>query len=83
MMRDIVEWFVRKDPVQQHIVKLHQQITLKMDPLILTIIIAIIALVAGAVAGKFLFSANTKKQLDEAELLAQKIIKPAVSTKEV
>jgi ribonuclease Y len=44
-----------------------------MDPLILTIIIAIIALVAGAVAGKFLFSANTKKQLDEAELLAQKI----------
>jgi ribonuclease Y len=48
-----------------------------MDPMILSIIIGIVALVAGIVAGKFIFAKDTQKRIDEAELQAQNIIKEA------
>lgn len=41
------------------------------------IIVGIVALLAGIVAGKFLFAANHKKQLAEAEQQAQKILSDA------
>ncbi len=45
-----------------------------MEPNILSIIIGIIALIIGAVLGKLLFAKNTKKQVEDAEQQAQKII---------
>jgi ribonucrease Y len=45
-----------------------------MEPTILSIIIGIIALIIGAVLGKVLFARNTKKQVEEAEQQAQKIV---------
>ena len=45
-----------------------------MEPNILSIIIGIIALIIGAVLGKILFAKNTKKQVEDAEQQAQKII---------
>ncbi len=45
-----------------------------MDSNIISIIIGIAALVVGLVLGKFIFAKNTKKQIEEAELQAQKII---------
>ena len=45
-----------------------------MEPNILYIIIGIAALVIGLVLGKFVFAKNTKKQVEEAEQQAQKII---------
>ncbi|HAN40247.1 MAG TPA: ribonuclease Y [Chitinophagaceae bacterium] len=44
---------------------------------ITAIIIGIVALAAGIVAGKFIFAKNTQKQIDEANLQAQNIIKEA------
>lgn len=44
-----------------------------MDPLLLSIIIGIICLIAGAIVGKILFAVNTKKQIEAADLLAKKI----------
>lgn len=44
---------------------------------ILPIIIGVIALAVGIGAGKFLFSANTKKQIEEAEQQAVKIVSDA------
>lgn len=41
------------------------------------IVIGIVALAAGIIAGKFLFAKNTKKQVDEANLQAQSILKEA------
>lgn len=41
------------------------------------IIISIIALIAGIVAGKFIFAKNTQKRIDDAELQAQSILKEA------
>src|SRR6188768_2689495 len=49
---------------------------------ILPIIIGVIALVIGIAAGKFLFAVNTKKQVEEAEQLSQKIIQDAKSQAE-
>ncbi|HEX2534291.1 MAG TPA: Rnase Y domain-containing protein, partial [Chitinophagaceae bacterium] len=46
-----------------------------MDPYIMYIIIAIVALVAGVIAGKFIFAKDTRKRIEEAELQAQTIIK--------
>jgi ribonuclease Y len=48
-----------------------------MDLSILTIIIAIAALLAGIIAGKFIFAKDTKRRVEEAETHAQNIIKEA------
>jgi ribonuclease Y len=48
-----------------------------MDQMIISIIIGIIALVAGIIAGKFIFSKNTQKQIEEARQQTQKIISDA------
>lgn len=48
-----------------------------MDPMILAIIVGIVALGAGIVAGKFIFAKDTQKRIDEAELQAQTILKEA------
>lgn len=45
-----------------------------MEQNILSIIIGAIALVIGVVLGKLLFAKNTKKQVEDAELQAQKIV---------
>lgn len=41
------------------------------------VLIGVVALAAGIIAGKFLFAKNTKKQVDEANLQAQSILKEA------
>jgi ribonuclease Y len=48
-----------------------------MEPTILSIIVGAITLVAGLLAGKFIFAPNTKKKIAEAEEQAQKIIADA------
>jgi ribonuclease Y len=48
-----------------------------MDLNIITIIIAVVALVAGIIAGKFIFAQDTRKRIDEAELKAQSLVKEA------
>ena len=48
-----------------------------MEPTILYLIIGIGSLAAGILAGKFIFSKNTEKQVQEAELKAENIIKEA------
>jgi ribonuclease Y len=48
-----------------------------MDPYILTLIVAVIALGTGVIAGKFLFAKDTKKRVDEAEQHAQHLIREA------
>lgn len=48
-----------------------------MDPIIITVITAIISVVAGVVAGKFIFAKNTQQRIDEAELHAKNIVKEA------
>ena len=48
-----------------------------MTPTIIYIIIGIAALITGIVLGKLIFSKNTKKQLEEADEQAQKIIADA------
>ena len=48
-----------------------------MDLNILTLIIAVVALLVGIVAGKFIFAKDTQKRIDEAEQHAQNLIKEA------
>lgn len=48
-----------------------------MDQTIVLIIAAVVALVVGLIAGKFIFAKNTQKQVDEANLQAQNILKEA------
>ena len=48
-----------------------------MEPTILYLIIGICSLAAGVIAGKFIFSKNTEKQVKEAESKAENIIKEA------
>jgi ribonucrease Y len=48
-----------------------------MDLNIITIIVAVVALVAGIIAGKFIFAQDTRKRIDEAELQAQSLVKEA------
>jgi ribonuclease Y len=48
-----------------------------MDPIIISIISAVVALVAGVIAGKVIFAKNTQKQVEDAELQAQTILKEA------
>jgi ribonuclease Y len=53
-----------------------------MDPLVVSIIIGVICLIAGLVAGKFIFAVNTKKQIEDAEVQSKKIIADAQQTAE-
>ncbi len=48
-----------------------------MDSVVISIIIGIVALVAGVVAGKIIFAKDTKKQLEEADAQAARIISDA------
>lgn len=48
-----------------------------MELNVLSIIIGAVGLVAGIIAGKIIFAANTKKQIDEANTQAQKILSDA------
>jgi len=53
-----------------------------MDPLVVSIIIGVICLIAGIVAGKLIFAVNTKKQVEEAEHQSKKILSDAQQTAE-
>jgi ribonuclease Y len=48
-----------------------------MDPNIIPIISGVVALIVGIIAGKFIFAANTKKRIEEAEQQSQTILKEA------
>src|SRR4029078_2590658 len=48
-----------------------------MDLNIITLIIAVAALVVGIIAGKLIFAKDTRKRIEEAELQAQTLIKEA------
>jgi len=48
-----------------------------MEPNVVPYILAVIALIVGIIAGKFIFSKNTKRQVEEAEQRANKIISDA------
>ncbi|MEN9299114.1 MAG: hypothetical protein RLZZ429_1427 [Bacteroidota bacterium] len=48
-----------------------------MDQTLVLIIAAAVALIVGLIAGKFIFAKNTQKQVDEANLQAQNILKEA------
>jgi ribonuclease Y len=48
-----------------------------MDLNIITLIIAFVALIAGIIAGKFIFVKDNRKRVDEAELQAQAILREA------
>jgi len=48
-----------------------------MDPIVISLIIGVIALVVGVVAGKVIFAKNTQQKIEEAELHAQNITKEA------
>lgn len=49
---------------------------------VITIIVGIIALIVGLIGGKLAFAANTKKQIEEAEIAAKRILDNAQSTAE-
>lgn len=53
-----------------------------MEPTVLSIIIAAVCLVLGVVAGKYIFAANTKKQIEEAENQSKNIISDAKTVAE-
>ncbi|WP_152270812.1 ribonuclease Y [Agriterribacter humi] len=53
-----------------------------MESNVLFIIIGVICLIVGVVAGKFIFAVNTKKQLEEAESQSRKIIAEAQTASE-
>jgi ribonuclease Y len=48
-----------------------------MELNIVTLIVAVVALLVGIIAGKFIFAKDTKKKVDEAEQHAQHLIKEA------
>ena len=48
-----------------------------MDQSIIYIILGVSGLIIGIIAGKFIFAKNTRKQLDEAEIQAQAVVKEA------
>ena len=53
-----------------------------MELNVLSIIIGVVGIVAGIIAGKFVFAANTKKQIEEAESQAQKLVADAQTSSE-
>ncbi len=48
-----------------------------MDLNILTLVVAVVALLTGIIAGKFIFAKDTKKRIEEADQQAQSIIREA------
>jgi ribonuclease Y len=48
-----------------------------MDQIVLSIIVGLVGVAVGIIAGKFIFAVNTRKQVEEAEQRAQKIISEA------
>jgi ribonuclease Y len=48
-----------------------------MDLNIITLIVAVVALLAGIIAGKFIFAKDTRKRVEEADFQAQSLIKEA------
>ncbi|MCC6635489.1 MAG: DUF3552 domain-containing protein, partial [Chitinophagaceae bacterium] len=48
-----------------------------MDSIIIIIITGVACLVGGILTGKIIFAANTKKQISDAELQAQNLLKEA------
>ena len=48
-----------------------------MELSIVTLIVAVVALIVGIIAGKFIFAKDTRKKVEEAELHAQNLIKEA------
>ncbi len=48
-----------------------------MDQSVISIIVGVVALIIGIIAGKFIFAKDTQKKVDEAELQAQTIVKEA------
>lgn len=48
-----------------------------MDPIIITVVAAIAALLIGLIAGKFIFNKNTQKLVEESEQHAERLIKDA------
>src|SRR5579859_7844062 len=50
--------------------------------MLIPIIIGVVALVAGIIAGKLIFAKNTEKQIEEAQHQAKKIISDAQTTSE-
>ncbi len=48
-----------------------------MEPYIISIITGVVALAVGAFAGKQIFSKNTRKQVEEAQIMAEKIVADA------
>jgi ribonuclease Y len=48
-----------------------------MEPYIISIITGVVALIIGVIAGKQLFSKNTRKQVEEAQIMAEKIMQMA------
>ncbi len=48
-----------------------------MDPNILYIIIAIVAIIAGIIVGKLIFAKDTRKRVEDAEQQAQSLLKEA------
>ncbi len=48
-----------------------------MDLNVISIIIGVVALVIGVIAGKFIFAKNTQKQIEEAELQSKTLLKEA------
>ncbi|OQP57889.1 ribonuclease Y [Niastella populi] len=53
-----------------------------MDQSMLTAIIGLVALLAGIVAGKFIFAKNTKQKIEEAEAQARKLVADAQTNAE-
>jgi ribonuclease Y len=48
-----------------------------MDQSVISIIVGVVSLIVGVVAGKFIFAKNTKRKVEEAESQAQTILKEA------
>ena len=48
-----------------------------MDSTIIAAIVAVVAIIIGIFLGKMIFAKNTKKELEEAEVLAKKTIEDA------
>ena len=48
-----------------------------MDQTVVSIIIGVVALIVGLIAGKLIFAKNTQKKVEEAEIQAKNIVKEA------